>query len=77
MNSDSPGVSVARNHGMAASPAPVYRVAHEAKILWRVSGVPRIKATSLHADECGAARGILFGLLLCAPFWVGVYLLVF
>jgi hypothetical protein len=68
---------------MAASLAPVYRVAHEAKIHCRVSGVtsvPRTKATSLHAeieDRCGAARGILFGLLLCAPFWVGVYLMVF
>ena len=67
---------------MAASLAPVYRVAHEAKTLCRVgavTSVPRITATSLHADtvdRCGAARGILFGLLLCAPFWVGIYLMV-
>ena len=68
---------------MAASLAPAYRVAHEAKTLCRVSGVtsvPRITATSLHADMvggCRAARGILFGLLFCAPFWVGIYLMVF
>ena len=51
-------------------------VAREAKTLCQsgVTSVPRIKATSLHADSvdgCGAARGILFGLLLCASFWVG------
>jgi hypothetical protein len=68
---------------MAASPAPVHRVAHEAKILWRVSGVksvPRMEATSLDADfrnGSDAAQGILFGLLLCAPFWVGVYAILF
>lgn len=68
---------------MAASLAPVYRVAHEAKTFCRVSGVtsvPGITATNLRADIVdggGAARGILFGLLLCAPFWVGVSLMVF
>ena len=39
-----------------------------------------MEATGLDADigdGCGAARGILFGLLLCVPFWVGVYLMLF
>jgi hypothetical protein len=42
--------------------------------------VPRIEPTSPDTgidDGRGAARGILFGLLLCAPFWVGVYALFF
>jgi hypothetical protein len=28
-------------------------------------------------DACGAARGILLSLLLCVPFWVAVYVLLF
>ena len=28
-------------------------------------------------DPCGAARGMLIGLALCTPFWVGVYQLLF
>ena len=45
-----------------------------------VKSVPRIAAISLPADsvdECCAVRGILFALLLCASFWVGLYLMVF
>jgi hypothetical protein len=67
---------------MATSPMSAYRVA-EATIPVRVSVVtfvPRIEPTTLDADiddGCGAARGILFGVLLCAPFWVGVSLMVF
>jgi len=37
-------------------------------------------ATTLDADiddGRGAARGILVGLLLCVPFWVGVYAMLF
>jgi hypothetical protein len=30
-----------------------------------------------NADPLRAARGILFGLLLCAPFWLGVCLMLF
>jgi hypothetical protein len=59
-----------------------YRVA-EAEIPFRVSvvtSVPRMEATSLDTDfrnGCDAAQGILLGLLLCAPFWVGVYVMLF
>ena len=59
-----------------------YRVA-EAEIPVRVSvvtSVPRLEATSLDTDfrnGCAAAQGILFGLLLCVPFWVGVYVMLF
>ena len=28
-------------------------------------------------DPCAVARGILLGLLLCSPFWVGVYVMLF
>ena len=68
--------------GMATSPMSAYRVA-EAEIPFRVSAVasvPRMRATTLDADiddGSGAARGILFGLLLCGPFWVGVYVMLF
>jgi len=68
---------------MATGAMSAYRVAHESEIPSRVSvviSVPRIEPTSPDTgiDEGrGAARGILFGLLLCAPFWVGVYALFF
>jgi hypothetical protein len=67
---------------MATSPMSAHRVA-EATIPFRVSvvtSVPRIEPTTLDADiddGCGAARGIFFGLLLCVPFWVGVYAMLF
>jgi hypothetical protein len=66
---------------MAAYPTPVFGAAYEAKIPFGgnvVKSVPRMEATRFDADigdGCGAARGILFGLLLCTPFWVGAYLL--
>ncbi len=69
--------------GMATGAMSAYRVAHESQIPLRVSvviSVPRIEATSSETgidDGRGAARGILVGLLLCAPFWVGVYALLF
>ena len=64
---------------MATYRTPAYGAAYEAKIPSGVNVakfVPRMEATGLDADigdGCGAARGILFGLLLCTPFWVGVY----
>jgi len=65
---------------MATSPMSAYRLA-EAKIPFRVvTSVPRTEPTNPDTDMdhgCGAARGILFGLLLCVPFWVGVYAMVF
>ena len=67
--------------GVATSPMSASRVA-EAGIPFRVTAiesVARIEPT-LDADiddRCGAARGLLFGLLLCAPFWVGVYAMLF
>jgi hypothetical protein len=67
---------------MATSPVSAYRVA-EAKIPFRITVVtsaPRIEPTPLDADTDdgrGAARGILFGVLLCSPFWVGVYAMLF
>jgi hypothetical protein len=67
---------------MATSPMSADRAA-EVKTPFRVSvitSVPRIKPTTLDADindGCGAARGILFGLLLCTPFWVGLYAMLF
>jgi hypothetical protein len=67
---------------MATSPVLAYQAA-EAKIPFRVrviTSVPRIEPTTLDADiddGCGAARGIPFGLLLCAPFWVGLYAILF
>ena len=67
---------------MATTSMSSYR-AHEAEIPFRVTvitSVPRIEATGFDAeivDPLAAARGILLGLLLCVPFWVGVYLLIF
>ena len=77
-----PGVSVAPSVGMATSPLPAYRAA-EAKMPLQVGGitsVPRIEPMILDGDcyaGCDAARGILFGLLLCVPFWVGIYSMLF
>ena len=76
------GLAARGESPLSAGDAHVYRVAHEAKILGQrgVKSVPRITATSLHADSvdgCCATRGILFGLFLCASFWVGLYLMVF
>jgi hypothetical protein len=68
---------------MAARPTPVYRPAHEAEMFFRlgvVTTVPRREATRLDddiANRLGAAGGILFGVLLCSPFWVGVYAMLF
>ena len=28
-------------------------------------------------DPCAPARGILLSLVLCAPFWIGVYVMLF
>ena len=67
---------------MATSPMSAYRVA-EAKFPFRVSvmtSVPLIERTRPDTDiedGRGAARGILFGLLLCVPFWVGVFAVLF
>jgi hypothetical protein len=67
---------------MASSPMTTHRVA-AAKIPFRVSAVtsvPRIDPTSPHThidDGRSPARGILFGLLLCVPFWVGVLAILF
>ena len=67
---------------MATSPMSAYRVA-EAKFSFRVSvmtWVALIEPTSPETDiedGRGAARGILVGLVLCVPFWVGVYSLLF
>jgi hypothetical protein len=68
---------------MAANPAPAYRAAYDAKIPFRLSVVKsesRMDATIRPSDideALGAARGILFGLLLCAPFWVGLFVVLF
>lgn len=67
---------------MASRPLSAYRVT-EAKTPFRihlVTSVPRIEATSPDTDiddGRGPARGILFALLLCAPFWAGVYAMLF
>ena len=67
---------------MATSPMSAYRVA-EAEILFQVrfmTAVPVIEPTNRASDiedGRGAARGILIGLVLCVPFWVGVYSLLF
>jgi len=67
---------------MATRSMPTYGAA-DAEIPFRgsaVTSVPRMTATTLdadHDDESGAARGILVGLVLCAPFWVGVYAMLF
>ena len=66
---------------MATRLARVHR-AYDAEIPFiRVASKPvrRIPATDpLDAhDPLGASRGILFALLLCVPFWVGVTLMVF
>ena len=69
--------------GMATGAMSAYQVAHESQILFRVNvvtSVPRIERTSSDTgidDGRGAARGILVALLLCAPFWVGVYAMLF
>jgi hypothetical protein len=68
---------------MSTGAISTYRVAHESQIPFGVNvvtSVPRIESTGPDAridDGCGAARGIFFGLLLCAPFWVGVYVMLF
>ena len=68
---------------MAARPTPLFRFAHEAKMALRVSvvtSVPRMEATRLDddlVDPLRAAQGILFGLLLCSPVWVGVCAMLF
>ena len=68
---------------MATDAMSAYRVARESQIPLRVNvvtSVPRIESTSPTAgidDGCGAARGSLVGLLLCAPFWFGVYAMLF
>jgi hypothetical protein len=67
---------------MATKAMSAYRGA-EVKTPFRVSvitSVPRSEPTTLDADiddGCGAARGILFALLLGAPFWVGLYAIIF
>jgi hypothetical protein len=47
----------------------------------RVVVTPRPTAGAPLSDQedepCSAARGILIGLALCTPFWMGVYLLLF
>jgi hypothetical protein len=74
------GCSIA---GMATGAMSAYRVDHESQIPFRsdvVTSVPRIEPTSSDTgidDGRGAARGILFALLLCAPFWVGVCAMLF
>jgi hypothetical protein len=56
-----------------------YRAADDAKSPFRlrvVTSVPYKTVTTLDAyidDGLGAFRGIPLALLLCAPFWVGVY----
>ena len=68
---------------MANSPMAAYRAVDESQIPFRVSvvtSVPRIEPRSPDNDiddGRGAARGILVGLLLCVPFWVGVYAMLF
>jgi len=67
---------------LSAGDVHVSRVAREAQTLCQshVTSVPRIAVTRLHADlvdRCCAARGILFGLLLSASLWVGLYVMVF
>jgi hypothetical protein len=67
---------------MATRAISAYRVA-EAKIpvgISAVASVPRMSAKTLDAkihDGGGAARGIVFGLLLSSTFWVGVYAMLF
>ena len=48
------------------------------------SGVPQYADCTLSMndrdevdDPCAPARGILLSLLLCSPFWVGVYVTLF
>ena len=67
---------------MATSPMLSYRVV-ETGIPFKVSVItagpiiePTISDTNID-DGRSAARGILFGVLLCAPFWVGVYAMLF
>ena len=66
---------------MATSPMPAYRAADAIPFRGSaVTAVPRMTATTLDADiddGLGAARGMLVGLLPCAPFWVGVYAMLF
>ena len=69
---------------MATSPLAPYRVADdESQIRLQVSVVTsalRIESMTPDADfedGRGAARGILVGLLLSVPFWVGVYAMLF
>jgi len=67
---------------MATSPMAAYRVVEE-QIPSKISlgtSVPRIEVTTPDTgidDGLGAARGILVGLVLCVPFWVGVYAMLF
>ena len=64
---------------MAASPAAVYR--GECSHLRVVEkAVPRVAPRTHHpgiGDPLDPARGILFGLLLGVPFWIGLSLVLF
>jgi hypothetical protein len=67
---------------MATNAIPANLDAYEAEIPFRgsiVTSVPRIEPTvdADLDDGCGAAQGILIGLLLCAPFWVGILAMLF
>ena len=63
--------------GMATSPISAYRVAPE-EIPFRVNVVTSMPRDADSDDGYSPARGILVGLLLCVPFWVGVvYVMLF
>ena len=67
---------------MATSPMSAYRVTEAETPFWVsvVTPVPRFEATSpdTHIDDgLDAARGILVAFVLCVPFWVGVYAMLF
>ena len=42
-----------------------------------VAHVEAVDGSEVAINSCGPARGILLGFILCAPFWIGLYVMLF
>ncbi len=67
---------------MVAAPAQVYQsfsetdalvIRHVGRVVAHIEAGDRSEA----ADLCAPAQGILLGLVLCAPFWIGLSVMLF
>ena len=68
---------------MVAAPAQAYQsfsdadapvIRHVGKVAAHIEAGDRSEEAT---DLCAPARGILVGLALCAPFWIGLYVMLF